>query len=68
MGVIDYARKYKCSIFVIAGSAENDEILENKYDIDKVFSIISKDLSFEQSIANPYDSLMATAKKSSPAL
>ena len=45
------------------GSAENDEILENKYDIDKVFSIISNDLSFEQSIANPNDSLMATAKK-----
>ena len=63
MGVIDYARKYKCSIFVIAGSTEDDEILENKYDIDKVFSIISKDLSFEQSIANPNDSLMATAKK-----
>ncbi|MDP0596838.1 MAG: glycerate kinase [SAR86 cluster bacterium] len=63
MGVIDYARKHKCSIFVIAGSTENDEILENKYDIDKVFSIISKDLSFEQSIANPNDSLMATAKK-----
>ena len=63
MGVIDYARKYKCSIFVIAGSAEDDEILENKYDIDKVFSIISNDLSFEQSIANPNDSLMATAKK-----
>jgi len=63
MGVIDYARKHKCSIFVIAGSAENDEILENKYDIDKVFSIISNDLSFEQSIANPNDSLMATAKK-----
>ena len=63
MGVIDYARKYKCSIFVIAGSKEDDEILENKYDIDKVFSIISKDLSFEQSIANPNDSLMATAKK-----
>ena len=63
MGVIDYARKYKCSIFVIAGSKEDDEILENKYDIDKVFSIISKDLSFEQSIANPNDSLMATARK-----
>ena len=63
MGVIDYARKHKCSIFVIAGSTENDEILENKYDIDKVFSIISNDLSFEQSIANPNDSLMATAKK-----
>ena len=63
MGVIDYARKHKCSIFVIAGSTENDEILENKYDIDKVFSIISKDLSFEQSIANPNDSLMATARK-----
>ena len=63
MGVIDYARKYKCSIFVIAGSKEDDEILENKYDIDKVFSIISNDLSFEQSIANPNDSLMATAKK-----
>lgn len=63
MGVIDYARKHKCSIFVIAGSTENDEILENKYDIDKLFSIISNDLSFEQSIANPNDSLMATAKK-----
>ena len=63
MGVIDYARKYKCSIFVIAGSTEDDEILENKYHIDKVFSIISKDLSFEQSIANPNDSLMATARK-----
>ena len=63
MGVIDYARKHKCSIFVIAGSTENDEILENKYDIDKVFSIISNDLSFEQSIANPNDSLMATARK-----
>ena len=63
MGVIDYARKHKCSIFVIAGSSENHEILENKYDIDKVFSIISNDLSFEQSIANPNDSLMATAKK-----
>ena len=63
MGVIDYARKYKCSIFVIAGSKEDDEILENKYHIDKVFSIISKDLSFEQSIANPNDSLMATARK-----
>ncbi|MDB4139441.1 glycerate kinase [Candidatus Thioglobus sp.] len=63
MGVIDYARKYKCSIFVIVGSAEDDEILENKYDIDKVFSIISNDLSFEQSIANPNDSLIATARK-----
>ena len=63
MGVIDYARKHKCSIFVIAGSTENDEILENKYDIDKLFSIISNDLSFEQSIANPNDSLMATARK-----
>lgn len=63
MGVIDYARKHKCSIFVIAGSTENDEILENKYDIDKVFSIISNDLSFEQSIVNPHDSLMATARK-----
>ena len=63
MGVIDYARKYKCSIFVIAGSTEDDEILENKYDIDKVFSIISNDLSFEQSIVNPHDSLMATARK-----
>ena len=63
MGVIDYARKYKCSIFVIAGSKEDDEILENKYDIDKLFSIISNDLSFEQSIVNPHDSLMATARK-----
>jgi glycerate kinase len=63
MGVIDYARKQKCSIFVIAGSTENDEILENKYDIDKLFSIISNDLSFEQSIVNPHDSLMATARK-----
>ena len=63
MGVIDYVRKHKCSIFVIAGSTENDEILENKYDIDKLFSIISNDLSFEQSIVNPHDSLMATARK-----
>ena len=63
MGVIDYARKHKCSIFVIAGSTENDEILENKYDIDKLFSIISNDLSFEQSIVNPHDSLMASARK-----
>ena len=63
MGVVDYARKHKCSTFVIAGSAEGIEILENKYDIDKVFSIVSNDLSFDQSIANPNDGLRATARR-----
>ena len=63
IGVINFSKKHNCNIFVIAGSSENDKASENKYGIDKVFSVISKELSVEEAMANPVESLIATARK-----
>lgn len=63
MGVINLSKRHNCNIFVIAGSVENDKASEIKYGIDKVFSVISNEVSVEEAMASPVDSLIATARK-----
>ena len=63
MGVINFSKRYNCDIFVIAGSVENDKASEIKYGIDKVFSVTSKEVSIEEAMASPIDSLIDTARK-----
>jgi len=42
---------------VIAGSVEDDERLIHKHDIDRVFSVVSKQLTLEQALVNPSESI-----------
>jgi glycerate kinase len=42
---------------VIAGSVSDDEGIMHKKDIDRVFSVVSKQLTFEQALANPSESI-----------
>jgi glycerate kinase len=42
---------------VIAGSVADDEGILHKKDIDRVFSVVSKQLTFEQALANPSESI-----------
>lgn len=63
MGVINFSKRYNCNIFVIAGSVENDKASEIKYGIDKVFSVTSNEVSIEEAMASPIDSLIDTARK-----
>ena len=63
MGVINFSKRHNCNIFVIAGSVENDKASEIKHGIDKVFSVISNEVSIEEAMASPIDSLIDTARK-----
>ena len=63
MGVINFSKRHNCNIFVIAGSVENDKASEIKYGIDKVFSVTSNEVSIEEAMASPIDSLIDTARK-----
>ena len=42
---------------MIAGSVEDVERLIHKHDIDRVFSVVSKQLTLEQALANPSESI-----------
>ena len=42
---------------MIAGSVADDERLKDKNDIDRVFSVVSKQLTLEQALANPSESI-----------
>jgi glycerate kinase len=42
---------------VIAGSVADDEGLMHKNNIDRVFSVVSKQLTLEQALANPSESI-----------
>ena len=57
IGVAKCAKKNRCLVFVIAGSVADDEGLMHKNDIDRVFSVVSKQLTLEQSLANPSESI-----------
>lgn len=57
IGVAKCAKRNRCLVFVIAGSVAGDEGLMHKNDIDKVFSVVSKQLTLEQALANPYESI-----------
>jgi glycerate kinase len=62
IGVIEYAKRHKCRIFIIAGTLENSEALISKYGIDKAFSVVSSELSIEEAMASPFESLMAISR------
>ena len=51
----------RCLVFVIAGSAEDDERLIHKHDIDRIFSVVSKGLTLEKALANPSESITLTS-------
>ena len=57
IGVAKCAKKNQCLVFVIAGTVEDDVRLMHKDDIDRVFSVVSKQLSLEQALANPSESI-----------
>ena len=63
VGVIEYAKRHKCRIFIIAGTIENSDTLISNYGIDKVFSVVSSELSIEEAMANPFESLMAISRE-----
>ena len=63
IGVIEYAKRHKCRIFIIAGTIENSDTLISNYGIDKVFSVVSSELSIEEAMANPFESLMAISRE-----
>ena len=45
------------SSIMIAGSVADDVRLINIHDVDRVFSVVSKQLTFEQALANPSESI-----------
>jgi len=57
IGVAKCAKRNRCLVFVIAGSVSDDEGIMHKKDIDRVFSVVSKQLTFEQALANPSESI-----------
>jgi len=57
IGVAKCAKRNRCLVFVIAGSVADDEGILHKKDIDRVFSVVSKQLTFEQALANPSESI-----------
>ena len=63
IGVIEYAKRHKCRIFIIAGTIENSDTLISNYGIDKAFSVVSSELSIEEAIASPFESLMAISRE-----
>ena len=62
IGVIDYARKYKCSIFVIAGSIQDSEAFKKKYGVNEAYSIVSSELSLEDALEHPTENLIAISR------
>ena len=62
IGVIEYAKRHKCRIFIIAGTLENSETLISKYGIDKAFSVVSSELSIEEAMASPFESVIAISR------
>ena len=46
---------------MIAGSVADDERLKDKNDIDRVFSVVSKQLTLKQALANPSESITLTS-------
>ena len=63
IGVIEYAKRHKCRIFIIAGTIENSDTLISNYGIDKAFSVVSSELSIEEAMASPFESLMAISRE-----
>ena len=63
IGVIEYAKRHKCRIFIIAGILENSDTLISNYGIDKAFSAVSSELSIEEAMASPFESLMAISRE-----
>jgi glycerate kinase len=63
IGVIEYVKRHKCRIYIIAGTLENSEALISKYGIDKAFSVVSSELSIEEAMASPFESLMAISRE-----
>jgi glycerate kinase len=63
IGVIEYAKRHKCRIFIIAGILENSDTLISNYGIDKAFSVVSSKLSIEEAMASPFESLMAISRE-----
>jgi len=57
IGVAKCAKRNRCLVFVVAGSVADDVRLINIHDIDRVFSVVSKQLTFEQALANPSESV-----------
>ena len=57
IGVAKCAKRNRCLVFVIAGSVADDEGILHKKDIDRVFSVVSKQLTLEQALANPSESI-----------
>lgn len=57
IGVAKCAKRNRCLVFMIAGSVADDVRLINIHDIDRVFSVVSKQLTFEQALANPSESI-----------
>jgi glycerate kinase len=63
IGVIEYAKRHKCRVFIIAGALENSDTLISNYGIDKAFSVVSSELSIEEAMASPFESLMAISRE-----
>jgi len=63
IGVIEYAKRHKCRIFIIAGTLDSSDTLISNYGIDKAFSVVSSKLSIEEAIASPFKSLMAISRE-----
>ena len=61
IGVAKCAKRNRCLVFMIAGSVADDERLKDKNDIDRVFSVVSKQLTLEQALANPSESITLTS-------
>ena len=63
IGVIEYAKRHKCRIFIIAGTLDSSDTLISNYGIDKAFSVVSSELSIEEAMASPFESLMAISRE-----
>ena len=62
IGVINYAKNHKCSIFVIAGSIQDSEAFIKKYGVNEAYSIVSRELSLEDALEHPTENLIAISR------
>jgi len=63
IGIAKRAKKYQCTVFVIAGSVEGDIGSIHEQGIDRVFSVVSEHISLSDALAEPFKSLELTSRK-----
>ena len=62
IGVINYAKNHKCSIFVFAGSIQDSVAFLKKYGVNEAHSIFSRELSLEDALEHPTENLIAISR------